>query len=959
MLRSNIQMNEFVVQLKILLRSMIVKRDKLAEAFETSLEFRKAADKYVNTIDNGDMWESYIKFDRDVLIAAGLDPTAISQYMTDKENIPREMRAKVVALEKQYIIDNYVEMNDYYLMLHGEPPIEDTAEDYIYVPDNDYGIPTNIPVHKLSIDYVNTLESTGILDTLKTKYPNKTYLNYLGRRAIDYYTARTTNNFGILYIETKEVDTVIRENFITAYDKARAYYMIGYYNREYSAMFLWYDEFMGLLILMMAIQRLVANIFKQGLTRDFYDVNLIKYLFKSYSIPYIEELDIKYQRELAKNLNYLLQYKATDRVLYDVSYLLGFYDVNIYKYYLVKTHNMNEDGLPIFAYKTIRENGETKQVYDYPKMYSFHFQQVNLKEEDLTSALVDDRNKVRYSEIVSDDPYWVEDQDLMDKLYETDFNHVVSKYMSLDVTVKKVEMMYEVAHTIRAVIDNQKDFRKIQIDIPSISDVTMTLFDAIILLCALGSYKLNLNGSIPLKGYQIANVYGFNYTQDIDALKAAIYDTKDLEAGEILFAQDTQTFYEVHGGEIVKIPNHFRNQFVSDNTSPTTEVRKDRFSPLDTILVREIDEMVKPSYYKYIPPTTPVYRYTGTRYEIVTPASLPDLDSVVFVKDIPEKGDPEKCYIQYYEDLFGYYNGVHFEQKEVTFVSTIGYNLIDSGLAQYILHMRAVTEKDLGTIYANIKSLRMFVTKMLDETTDKDVYFQYRKLYNSLLVTEDSQDLYCDAKGVPYQTYAELLKAINGSLYAEYERIIAIDTGVDNALNSIFSRLASYSDYIFLANVNRITNMFDIVMRLIRFFKSYTVDFVNSGIRYLFEDRYLQAMKLLDSLEISDSHLDIKESAFVNGRYYKDILEKITHLTVHEQNLLKDMVNRRTDMGIYDREHTMLIDKLLCDWESIEIRDGYQMYDDIGSMHKDLNAKSSLKFRDSLQIEVSYADDDD
>ena len=49
MLRSNIQMNEFVVQLKILLRSMIVKRDKLAEAFETSLEFRKAADKYINT----------------------------------------------------------------------------------------------------------------------------------------------------------------------------------------------------------------------------------------------------------------------------------------------------------------------------------------------------------------------------------------------------------------------------------------------------------------------------------------------------------------------------------------------------------------------------------------------------------------------------------------------------------------------------------------------------------------------------------------------------------------------------------------------------------------------------------------------------------------------------------------------------------------------------------------------
>ena len=251
----------------------------------------------------------------------------------------------------------------------------------------------------------------------------------------------------------------------------------------------------------------------------------------------------------------------------------------------------------------------------------------------------------------------------------------------------------------------------------------------------------------------------------------------------------------------------------------------------------------------------------------------------------------------------------------------------------------------------------MFITKMLDETTDKDVYYQYRKLYNSLLVVEDSQSLYLDRQGNPQTTYADLLKNTNGALFAEYERIIDIETGIDNALNAIFARLASYADYIFLANVNRITSMFDIVMRLIRFFKSYTVDFVNSGIRYIFDDRYLQAMKLMDTLDVSGTSISIKDIAFNNNRYYKDVMEQIlTKLSTKDKMLLKDIIGIGDTVYIYDKEHTKFIDKLLLDFSSIELRDSYQFYDDIHGISKELDLHSGLKLRDSLQIETSYAE---
>ena len=921
MLRSNIQMGEFIAQLKKILYSVVVKRNKLAAAFDTDLAQKKAADKYINTIDNGDDWNSYVIFDRDVLRSAGIDENLITIYQSDKEKIPRELRKKVVSLQKQYIIDNYVETNDYYLMLHGEPSIEDAKlheeymqhkddpgyngkDPFIYCPDNDYGIPTKasgIPVHKLDITYVNLMDSLNITSTLIADNPTKPYLKYIGSRSIDYYTARTADNFAILYTDIAGIDSTIREDFLIMYDKARAYYMIGFYNREYSNMFAWYDEFIGLCIITMAIQRLIANIYHQGLTRDFYDTNLIKYLFKSYSIPYIEELDIKYQRALAKNLNYLLQYKSTDKVLYDVAYLLGFYDINIYKYYLIKYHKLNDTtGLPEFPKIREKIDGEIVEHYDYPKMYGFYFQQINLKETDVNAALADQRFKYSFADITEDDPYWITDSDLMTKLYETDFNHLITKYMSMDVVVKVVEMMYEVAHTVRMIIDNRKDFEKISVNIPYISQYDINLFDLIIFLSALASKLINLPGRIPLKGYQIANVYGFNYTENIDALKAAIYDTKDLQYDEILYAEDTGIFYLVKPGDVVTVPNMVRNVNSDAGTDETTTIEKYNFHPLDVIVVESFDDVdpVPGKYYKASDDitNTVIYQYTATE---------------------------------------GY------QAKDVTPVATLAYNLIDQNLASYIEAMRAVEPGDVGKIYDKLKTLRLFITKMLTDTKDKDVYYQYRKLYRALLVTEDAKELYELGDGDVSTTFEIYLSKINPNLYDIYKSAITNENLLNNTINLIFSKLASLGNYKYLANIGRVDRLFDTVMKLIRFFKSYTVDFVNSGVHYVLDDRYLQGLKIMDEFRFHQTGFSMSDYMTRCGMWYKDFIEGHNSvLRLYEDFHLNDVVAWNTTILLWDRYILKLHDSYISSNATIPHDDLIDLYDNM-YMHANIDFISS------------------
>lgn len=531
MLYFGVQMDVFIKQLMKLVKSLVVKRDEFAAVYET-LDSKVDADRYIAMVESGTNWYSFSYFDTDVLVKAGLNNDLIRTIrLSGNDAIPREFRDLLCEYQRIKVIDTYVEKNDYYRMLNGEPPYKEDEANYVYLEENEYGIPTNIPVHQLSDGYLQYINTSSIRAALIEKYPDKPYLQFLGTRAIDYYHARVARNYDILYYEKIDNESISNE-FLKCYAAARNYVMIGLYNKPDQKMYEHYDSFMGLLTVVVAVQKMFGKIFKQGISRDFFDENLIKELFTAYNFPYITTISINYQKDIAKKLNMLLQKKSTNNVLFDIIALFDFPEVDIYKYYLVKDYHKDNKGNPIIIHNTIvDEYGEEHRVIDYEKTFDIYFQKVNIKSKDISAEIANKSNRVPYEALTGGDPYWIDDSYLFSKLYSKKFNQILTKYLSISISYELAKLLYETSHGLRMMIDDNVDYKRIKIDIAGIVE-PVSLYDTIVFLCALTAKKFGLAGNIPLKGHQIAQVYGFNFKTDMDMLKSKILEDIETCTGE-------------------------------------------------------------------------------------------------------------------------------------------------------------------------------------------------------------------------------------------------------------------------------------------------------------------------------------------------------------------------------------------------------------------------------------------
>ena len=529
MLAYSVNMDSFLNEFITMIKSIIVKQNAKAELYETA-DTKRDGDRYVAMKDGSMSWSGIMRFDREVLLAAGIGESIVDDMISNKELIPVNLRTLCVNLQIKKVIDEYVEKNNYYRMLNGEPNIEDTEDDYVYMFENDKGIRTDIPVHQLPISELNYINSAGFDKKLYELHPTKEYLKHLGNRSVSYYKARIALNYSIIYLEKSNIDA-LNINFGKYYANARNYVMRGLYHTEDKDMFESYDSFMGFNIMVMAINRVVASTFTQGITRDFYDDDLIKTLYECYNIQYEESIAVKHHREIAKRLNVLLQAKSSKQVIFDIIGLFNYRSVKVYEYYLVKDVKKDANGDPVFIYKTVvDEEGNQETVIDPEKTYDIYFQKVAIDSNDPTLEMVDPSNMYPYETLTAEDPYWIDDSDLLNKIYNTNFNSISTKYMSLEVAFDLAKIMYETCHSFRMILERHPETKSIMIKTPYSSDA-LSLFDVIIFLCALIAKKFGLTGEIPLKPYNIAQVYGFNFSTDLDTLRDDILSQIELNHG--------------------------------------------------------------------------------------------------------------------------------------------------------------------------------------------------------------------------------------------------------------------------------------------------------------------------------------------------------------------------------------------------------------------------------------------
>ena len=551
--------NDFVA----ILKDLVIKYTNEAESYET-LETKKLGDQYVAAYYKMDTFYSYNYTEADFNEIGFHDKDKIAQYMANRRLVPVKYRDALLKRHRDKLVGyyrttngitswvegTYVEKNEYYRKMAGLPPLDAVEEDFIYVPEDvgkSFGIPSDVPLHKLSDEKLSILDEVGYLDQVRKTYTGDKYgyLDYMASRAIPIAVARRAKNFSLLRMSSNVNSDVMVAQFKQIYEQCREYFMETIYSYMHSKIITGYDNFIGLAIMIMAMQQIIMRQIKIVIDRDFFDTQLIKWLFEAYSVPYISNLSFNIKKSLAQNLNHLIQYKGTNRVLFDIGSILGIDHLIFYKYYLMKIQKYDTDGEPIVATREeTDEFGNVHTVPDYESMYDVYFQKVELDDPDYLIALKEYQNMENYRDVVENDPLWWEDEDLYEELYDEYYNYKETKYLSMSIAYRMSEIMFDTVYLLRMLIDKKEEVSHVQVLLPRILGTEPTnLFTCVIALCAMTAKMHGLAGDILVEPSKILHVLGFNFQQDFDKIREDIASNPLLDSTEILKYLQNMTAY--------------------------------------------------------------------------------------------------------------------------------------------------------------------------------------------------------------------------------------------------------------------------------------------------------------------------------------------------------------------------------------------------------------------------------
>ena len=727
--------------------------------------------------------------------------------------------------EEPFDYDKMIHLSDA-LLNNNEAVIGDYIylQNYFYVTkefSDKYGVSSRTPIHCITDiygpRYVNILESTGYIDELIKNNPTDEYLKYIGSKKISILSARTAKNFDLLYIP-KNVREFTTNMFSTMYSGCRDYFVNTVFNPYYRSFYDYYDNFIGLAIMHMTVMQVIARTCEGSISRDFYDDRMIQWLFESYGIPYNSNLNYNTKKNLSKNLNMLIMNKGSNKVLYDIAYLLGYHDVQIYKYYLMKERKTDLNGNLIYKSKIDNDlkyddkgylvEGDV-EVNDLEKMYDLYFQKVELSNVNYEKALLDSSNRVDYDSITQADPLWWDDDDSWDEIYgdphiyteeeEADlwqrhYNYVETKYLGVTISYKLSEILYENIMLLRMIFDMKDQIDQIFVTFPNLTgSLEVTLFDAVVFLCALLCKRYHINGEILTTASKILDVNGFHLEN------ANGYGKCDTLA----FCFDKVTNAETYK-EIIKNPSRYLKP----------------------------DERDK--FFSY--------------FSILT---LPD-------GDIKEK-------------------------------------------------IKAFNE-----MYANITSLGYFIGRKMAESQNVMEYHAWKGLREALYIGKENADMFqIDNAGTTAKTYLEYLKEMNPALY---NIIDGVDTSDEyllyNYIDHVIYRIERVIDdlnSLYAVNDSN-SSVHDYMLKLMKFFKSYTVDFLDLSTQFIFDAKPDNLLKLVE-------HYKIYKKIMTEEQYrlmYSDVCRIIITRSENEELFFDDFVAFHERLQVNDASPVNNLDCINC-----------------------------------------------
>lgn len=867
-----------------ILQTMTIKYSYLAEENET-FETKKLADGWIEAKQKKDNFYTYRDYSKQELDAVGIiDYKIISKVLQGEiDFVPEDKREALLLLRRQRVLDRFEEQNEYYRMLNGYPPIKTKPNKMHYVPKEiakAYNIEKSVPIHKLQDYYnkikdgegdriINLIDGLGIIKNLKKTHPDETYLNYLGSNRIDLIKARRAKNFEILSLDKVNIKSNVFDAFTDMYGKCRDYFVNTVFVNTFRSFFDYYDKFIAMCIMVMTMQQLIMKQIPFEVERNFFDVYAVQMLYDAYNIPYDLDIDEETQNNIVRNLNLIIQNKATDKVIYDIGKILGFNNLKVYKYFLGKEHRYDIYGVPIFKYKEQFNNdtGEVETVPDYEAMYDIYFEKEELKNNDFIQTFNSKINRVEYEDVTTGDPFWWEDQNLYHRKWDVDYNFVETKYLSLGLSYSMTDIIFENIILLKLLISQESKISDITLSVPKILDgVNVPIFDLVILLICLVAKKHNLTGEIISIPTQVINV--LDYLQNTEGGEEYLVDTFSFNFDYLLSEEgikETNKLKDMLGEEDAKLFTSYISVLsIDSNADPSTKIKTlnlmyDNIKKLNAFLQLKMTACADKEMYYCIKTLQRAIFYSKEVKSVFT---------------ITGKTTGFK------RTAFNYFEYLHFKNPK---------------------------------LYSAIFKFN-----------EEDAYKEYCEVYPDKNITYE-EFLSRLEKGQIQASYDNLrIDEMSGNAKISEETIYYYINHIISRFKTIINKI----NFLYMEN-DAAVPLQELLVKLVKFAKSFTVDMLDLDIIYICDMKDQNMIRLIDvpwyinKLIAPNDRINLSHS---------DIVKKIiAQYELDDKINLKDLVAYNKDLFIGDdsNNHVIKNDKLQYMVKDIQLEDekAIQMYD--------------------------------
>ena len=841
----------------VLLKHITIKYTGTAEDNET-FESKMKADEYLDALHKRDTFESYLEYTEIEMREVGiiLDSIIHAGLTGDLNKIPKEFRTPLLENRRNSIIKNYEEKNNYYRMLNGYPDIGD--KDFLYPPEDvilNYNLRADIPIHRIQ-DYYNSvshgqgdyyisiIEGYGYIDELYKKNPSKKYLKFIGSNRISIDIARNAKNFQIIQLKDSSVKDVLIDEFIRIYEQCREYFINIIYVYQYRSFFNKYDNVIAMMIMVMTLQQINAQQLSSYINRNFFDIYAVKMLYEAYNVPYNLNIDEDTQNNLLRNLNVLIQNKATDKVIYNISNLLGFSNIKVYKYFLAKERLFDIYGVPIVKWTTRfnTDTGEVEKIPDYKAMYKLYFQKFEVMDDNFLLTFDKQANHVEYNDVVKNDPFWIEDQNLERRIWENTYNFVESKYLGMGVSYKMTDIMYENIIMLKLLLQKRNDLTDVTIKLPKITGETpIPIFDIIVTLLCLTACKHKLYGEIISVPTQVISVLDYvrnheQYDYNLDTLKF-----------------NFNYFFNPAARDKNADSENLKNQLVNFMKSPKDGLLPDTFQfNFDYLKLTDPETIKKLERIKKILDPSDYDKFVNY-VNIIEQDTATARDKVKAINDIYHN-------IKELKTLLNYYLTKIIDKRR-------DYELMKT-LYDALFYSTEVSE--VFTITGEKTGIRRTAFTYFEFLFHLNPY-----LYSSLFSVDFNKeyDKYLRQHGLSYANYSRtrfMEDVEKGDIFIDYSNFkdIALDYGEADSkekiyfyVNHIIGRLQTILkdiQYLFLMNDDE-NPLSELLLKLVRFFKSYTVDVINMDTLIIADTKPENAMKYFDEIHYMKKLIQVPE----------------------------------------------------------------------------------------------------